>query len=179
MRGRGILPATSIVTIFDSPNPKFSDALAAGVIDIPSGKIWYVERGKGVEFDGKATRTTAIEEIDKKTLIVIDSTGQDPSSFRKIYEAAWVKDYGTSGLQFAGVVGGGPKNTGMFDAFVNLKNKAHETGAGYLLVREGGGWFADLNGKSYDDQPYDFNSKQPVIAAATEKLGRRILELVE
>ncbi len=176
-RGRGKLPVVSIITIFDSLKPRYRDALAAGIIDVRDGNVWFAERGKGLVYieNGveKPAHTSGREVLDRKTLVCLDHYGsEDPSRFSKLYPHAWVKDFGAAGFHFAGVA------SGMFDAFVNLKNKAHETGSGYLLVKEGGGWFADLDGNPYDHKTYDFNSKEPVISAATEKLGRRILELV-
>ncbi len=177
------LPVVSIVTIFDSLEPRFQDAVAAGIIDIRNGNIWYAERGKGAEFNGKPCRTSGREVLDRKTLVCLDHYGsEDPAKhFSRLYAHAWVKDFGTAGYHFANVAGGKAPTgaTGKFDAFVNLKNKTHESGAGYLLVGEAGGWIADLNGNHLDDKKFDFNEKHPVIAASTEKLGRNILEFVD
>lgn len=169
------LPVVSIVTIFASPVPKFGNAIAAGIIDIRNGNIWYAERGLGAEFNGKPCRTSGKEVLDRKTLVCLDHYGsEDPAkAFGKLYPHAWVKDFGSAGFHFAGV------SSGTFDGFVNLKNKTHESGAGYLLVKESGGWVADLQGNPLDDMLVDFNGKHDVIASSTEKLGRKILRFVD
>jgi len=177
-RGKNILPTTCILTVFDSPIPKFSDALAAGIICLPTGDIWYAERGRGLEFNGKSTRTIGSEELTKNTIVIVDRCINSPYNFSRLDEKAFVRDYGSAGLHFAGV-SGGPRRTGMFDAFVHPSNKTHELGAGYLMLKEAGGWVADFDGQPFDDRRYDFNAMYPVVAAATEKLGRQILGLIE
>ncbi|HLD41838.1 MAG TPA: inositol monophosphatase family protein [archaeon] len=177
------LPVVSIVTIFDGLEPRFQDAVAAGIIDIRNGNVWYAERGKGAQFNGILCETSGREVLDRKTLVCLDHYGsEDPAKhFARLYAHAWVKDFGTAGYHFANVAGGKAPigTTGKFDAFLNLKNKSHESGAGYLLVKEAGGWVADLQGNPIDEREFDFNEKHPVIAAATEILGRKTLEFVD
>ena len=182
MRGRGILPATTIVQVFDSPKPTYRDTLAAGVMDLRTGKIWYAERGKGVEFDDKPANTSGETDVHPKTFVILDGAGKDIMPYRRLYKAAWVRDFGTSGLEFAGLVGGGENNSSMFDAFVHPGNKAHEIPAGFLFLKEAGGFLACMDSgqpQPFDDIVYDFNSKHKIVAAATAELGRKVIELID
>jgi len=80
-----------------------------------------------------------------------------------------VKDFGSSALHLAGVA------SGLFDGFVNLRHKAHELAAGYLLIREAGGLLTELSGRALDDLPYDFDATLGVVAAGSEPLWRALL----
>ena len=73
-------------------------------------------------------------------------------------------------LHLAGVA------SGIFDAFVNLRHKAHELGAGYALIKEAGGTLLDTAGRPLDEEPYDFDARRGIVAAGTDEMAARILE---
>ncbi len=175
-RGREILPHCTIITIFDSITPCFEDALVAGIIEHNSKNIWLAIRGKGVYLNGIKVKNSGKKVLDKRTLIIIDhmATENDIKKLLNIYPpASWLKDFGSAGLHLAGI------SSGIFDGYISSKNKAHELGAGYLLVKEGGGVIVDFEGKPLDNLKYDFNSHYEVLAAATIELKEEILKKIK
>jgi len=170
-RGRGLLPHCTIVTLFDSPEPTFGDALVAGVIEHNTGRLWHAARSTGCFLDGAPVQTSGRKNLDRRAVVTVDHYGSSDeiARFRKIYPAAWVKDYGTSALHLAGVA------SGLFDAYLGSAQKAHELGAGHLLIREAGGVLTDWNGDILDDIPYDFDARYPTAAAASRELSEKLL----
>ncbi len=182
---RGLAPSTSIVAVFDSPRePRYSDLVAAGIVEINSGKLWYAESGKGVTLDGKHVKCSGRTDFSGKepARIGFDHYAligtNEHVDLNGLSRVAWVKDYATSGGHYASLVGGKPDGTGSFDGWVNLRQKEHELGAGYLFVKEGGGWIAELdkdNPMALDSSAYDFNGKRRIVAAGTEQMGMAII----
>ncbi|MFH1182560.1 MAG: inositol monophosphatase family protein [Candidatus Woesearchaeota archaeon] len=174
-RGRGILPYCTVITIFDSIELKFENAIAAGIIEHNSGRIWLASRGNGCCLDGAKVTTSGRTSLDRRALVIIDHyMGADNiRSLEAIYPSSWVKDFGSAAFHLAGV------SSGLFDAYISPCQKAHELGAGYLLIKEAGGYLADWNGKPLDKLQYDFNAKYQIAAAATEKLGRQLLSKLQ
>jgi myo-inositol-1(or 4)-monophosphatase len=170
-RGRGILPFCTVVAIFDSTEPSFQDVLVAGVIEHNSGRLWHAERNKGCYLNDVRINTSGRKILDRRTLVIIDHyiSGKDVSKFLDIYPESWVKDFGSAAFHLAGV------SSGLFDAYLSPSQKAHELGAGYLLIKEAGGFLSDLEGKSLDKAKYNFDSKYPIVAASTEELGKVLL----
>jgi myo-inositol-1(or 4)-monophosphatase len=170
-RGRSILPHCTVVTIFDSVEPTFNDAVVAGVIEHNSDTIWNAIKGGGCFMNDQGVKTSGKEILDKKTKIAIDCYmgGNDISRLSDIFSDSWVSDFSTAALHLAGV------GSGIFDAYISPKQKAHELGAGYLLIKEAGGYLTDWDGKCLGKTSYDFDSKYPVIAASTKELGKIIL----
>jgi len=170
-RGRGILPYCTVVSIFDSLEPKFEDALVAGVIEHNSGKLWHAVKNNGCYLNNNKVNTSGRKIFDRKTLVIIDhyACGKNISKFLKFYSESWVKDFGSAAFHLAGL------SSGLFDAYLNPSQKAHELGAGYLLIKEAGGSLIDFNGNSLDGVRYDFNRKYSIIAASTQKLGKILL----
>ncbi len=170
-RGRGVLPYCTVVTLFDSPEPNFEDVLISGVIEHNSKKLWHAVRNKGCYLNGSRVNTSGRKKLDRRTLVVIDHyiNRGDISKFLKVYPESWVKDFGCAGFHLAGV------SSGLFDAYLSPANKAHELGAGYLLVKEAGGFLTDLNGNGLDKIRYNFDAKYPIVAASTKELGKVLL----
>ena len=171
-RGRGLLPHCTVITIFNSPEPIFADALVAGVIEHNSGQLWHAVRDGGCFLDGTAVTASGRTSLDRRTLLIIDHyiSGGAIDRFAPLYDTAWIKDFGASALHLAGV------GSGLFDAFLSPAQKSHELGAGYLLVREAEGVLTDWDGASLDDSPFDFDRQTPILAAATRDLSDALLK---
>ncbi|MEI6386646.1 MAG: inositol monophosphatase family protein [Spirochaetota bacterium] len=179
-RARELLPWCSVVTIFKGRNPRFRDAVAAGIIEHRSGTIWAVSssgasierRADGVE---KSLRTSRKAGLDRRTLVAFDhySARGGVSRFSRLHEQCWVKDFGSSALHLALVA------AGRIEAFVNPVHKGHELGAGYLLVTSAGGTVETLDGGELGDLPFDFNATYPVLVAASEDLSKAIRETIQ
>ena len=170
-RGRGILPYCTVVTIFDSPEPDFENTLVTGILEHNSKKLWHAVRDRGCYLNDSRVNTSGRKTLDRRTLVIIDHyiSGGDVSKFLKVYPESWVKDFGSAAFHLAGV------SSGLFDAYLSPSQKAHELGAGYLLVKEAGGFLTDWNGNRLDRTRYDFNAKYPIVAASTQELGKILL----
>lgn len=176
-RSEGVMPYTTIIFVYDSPQPLFRNALVAVMQEHTSGHTWLAVRGEGCYFKKKEWQefqrcyTSGEQNLTRKTAVRLDLYAMREQSdvIGAIVEAAWVKDAGSSGYHLAAV------SNGCIDAFVNSACKGHEFGAGYLLIKEGRGFVVDSKGQPYDAKPFDFDGKYDFVCAATEQLGRAIL----
>lgn len=176
-RGRDLLPYCTVVAVFEGAHPKYKDVLAAGIVEHRSGKLWLAERGKGmvVRSPGAgeaAAYASSRRALDRRSLVVVDqySAKERIGELSRLTSLAWLKDFGSSALHLAGVA------SGIFDAFVNLRHKAHELGAGYLLIKEAGGTIVDVDGRPLDDASYEFEDLKGIVAAGTTEMADCILE---
>ena len=175
IRGRGILPCCTVVGVLEAAVPRFRDIVAAGILEHTTGTVWYAERSHGCSTsDGRAVHCAGTTTVNRRTLVVIDHYGSRGSVGRlsQLHEAAWIKDFGASGFHLAGVA------AGRFDAFVNAGQKGHELAAGYLLVREAGGYVCDFDGRELEDREYVFGATYDIVAACTGWLARAILPMI-
>lgn len=170
-RGRELLPHCTIVTIFDSVTPNFENALISGIIEHISGNIWHAIRNNGCFLNDKRVHTSKREKLDKRTLVIIDhyASHKNIDKLLNIYMKSWIKDFGSAAFHLAGI------SSGLFDAYISYSQKAHELGAGYLLIKEAGGFLQDICGDALDKVKYEFDKKYRIVAASTEKLGKNLL----
>lgn len=170
-RGRTLLPHCTVVTMFDSPDPTFGDALFAGVIEHRSGAVWHAVRDGGCHFNGVKTRTSAKTDLERDILVIVDhyASRSDVCKLKRMYDLCWVKDFGSAALHLSGV------SSGLFDAYVSFSQKAHELGAGYLLVKEAGGCVRSIGNGPLEERAYDFDARYVILAAATEALCDMLL----
>lgn len=169
-RGRSILPFCTIITIFDSIKPNFEDSLVTGIIEHNSGRLWHAVRGQGCYLNGIKVTNSGKKTLDKRTLITVNHYGERYIfEFIKIFQKAWIKDFGSAGIHLAGI------SSGIFDAFISTSQKGHELGAGYLLIKESKGFLSDVKGCTFDKKIYDFNANYQIIAASTKELGGILL----
>lgn len=170
---RGIPFFATVVAIYDSIEPKFADALVAGIMEHNSRNIWLAERGKGCRLNGRPCYVSKTTQVGKKTtLIVTDMYQSKLEHFVELNENSWMKDFGCAAYHLAGVA------SGTFDGFVNLGQKAHELGGGFLLIKEAGGSVLSLDGKHIDGLEYKFDDKYNIVAA-NEVLAREILKYIK
>jgi myo-inositol-1(or 4)-monophosphatase len=106
--------------------------------------------------------------------VVVDhyAAAADVVRLEALYPVAWVKDFGSAALHLAGV------SSGMFDAYVNPRQKSHEIVAGYLLINEAGGVVSDFSGNAIDGRPFDFDATYDLIAAANDSISESIRALI-
>ncbi len=181
-RGNGVLPYATIVVVYDKPNPRFQDAVVAALYEHTTKQTWLAIRGQGCFFKNEKDKefvpckTSGMEKIELyQTGIRVDlyAMREAMDAVEKLNRVAWLKDAGSSGYHFAAVANGST------DAFVNSGCKGHEFGAGYLLVKEAGGFVSNWKGEAYDNKPFDFDAKYDLVCAATEKLGKEVLRVIQ
>ncbi len=172
--GRGHLPYCTIMTVLEGTEPTYDDALLAGIVSHNSKHVYFATRNEGVLRDDVQVSTSGARTPRRKGLVLVDhlmGSIENQGLMEKLmghYGKFWFKDIGCAGISFALVASGGA------DAYVNIGQKGHELGAGYLMVREAGGEVLGINGPIGGDS-YDFEGKRPIVAAATPELAREIV----
>ena len=173
-RGEGILPYCTVIAILEGIAPSFSDAVAAGIVEHRSGTLWLAQRGGGTTVNGIPTHASGRHILDRRTLVAVDhyASESDMPRLDAIHQAAWVKDFGSSGLHLAGV------SSGIFDGYVTTRQKGHEIAAGYLLILEAGGCVTDFSGEPFRDCVYDFSAVYETMACGNEDLADSMRKLL-
>ncbi len=173
-RGGSLLPFCTAVAVLRGGAPRFSDVLAAGVVEHRSGRTWIAERGAGSWADGARVRASEKERADREALVILDhyGSGAGVGDLTPIHPRTWVKDFGSSAFHFAGVA------EGMFDAFVTTGQKGHELAAGWLLVTEAGGTVTDFAGSALGDREFLFSARYRIVASGTQGLGQELRRLI-
>ena len=173
-RGEGALPYCTVIAILNGAKPRFRDAVAAGIIEHRTRNTWTAERGAGAFLNGTQVHVSKRSLLDRQTLVVVDhyAAAADVVRLEALYPAAWVKDFGSAALHLAGV------SSGMFDAYVNPRQKSHEIVAGYLLINEAGGVVSDFSGNAIDGRPFEFDATYDLIAAANNSISESIRVLI-
>lgn len=187
VRGNDVLPYCTVAALYDQANPSYKDVLAAAIVEHPTRTVWEAMRGRGVrmgEYDrlapkekyvgARTVRTSGKKDLDRATAVGIElyNSPAAAAQLAAIFDQSWVRNFCSSALHLAGL------SSGMFDAWINPTHQAHELGAGYLLVKEAGGFISDFSGRALDGRRYIFTEKLPIIAAATPELGNILLRRI-
>ncbi len=177
---RNFLPHSTIVTIYDTPNPqKIGDAVFTGLYDHENDRTWFTSRGWEVilQKSGKGTqvKTSGVKSLDKDTSGMVDhgpcTNLEDFFRFTQLYQRAWITNISSAGVHLASVSSGSFSGT---DFYVCWKQKPEELVSGILLVENAGGIVTDFEGNPLREKPYDFNARYETIAAATPELAEEI-----
>jgi fructose-1,6-bisphosphatase/inositol monophosphatase family enzyme len=174
-RSRFVFPSCAIFTIFDNVKPKFQDALVTAVFEHNSGNLWYAVRDKGCYFNDKRVYVSETTELGKDTFVIVDKgpcpTPEFSMRLFNLEQKCWPKNVSSAGIHMAGVASG---LTNGWDAFVGLIQKPEELASGYLLIKEAGGCVMTTEGKSIDNELFDWNSTYEIITSSTKSLGEAI-----
>lgn len=178
-RAPDLLPWCTVITILKGEQPRFSDVVACGILEHRLGIAWTAAKGEGIEtadVNGSVKLTPRVIDppTDKRTLVLFDhyAAGAETARYAKLYEKYWVKDFGSSAFHLALVA------AGFAEVYVNIAHKAHELGAGYLLVKESGGAVVDFSGRDLGEKRFDFNARYGIVAARSASLTSAILRQV-
>lgn len=181
------LPYAACVTVLGkSEEASFSDVIAAAVVDLRSGDLWSATvgaAGVGTALNGRPlyaydTYHQGQERrklrLDLGSQIVIGEMYY-PGNREKLARAfagekGYLRSFGSAAYEMALVA------SGTAAAFVCDRQKQHELGAGYALVKEAGGVAVDFDGHDLGPRTYDFKTQTPVILAANQIIADQILE---
>ena len=176
-RARDLLPWCTVITILEGERPRFSDVVACGILEHRLGIAWKAAKGEGIENSDpngsvKLTPRVIDPPTDKRTLVLFDhyAAGADTSRYATLHGKYWVKDFGSSAFHLALVA------AGFAEAYVNIAHKAHELGAGYLLVKESGGNVVDFSGHDLGESRFDFIARYGIVASRSASLTSAILK---
>lgn len=180
LRGNTIgLPHSTVVTVFGrTRNVRFSDVIAAGVIDLRSGDRWLaVRRDDGTletDINGIRARTADVSKLDLGKMVVIVEMyyNEDRERFARAFrnDRGWLANPHSAAYEQALV------SSGQAVAYICGRQKCDVLGAGYALVKGAGGVVVDFEGRDIGDQPYEFKNQVPVILAANKAIADQILE---
>lgn len=171
------LPYSCCVTIFrKKQNACFSDIIAAGVCDYRSNDRWLAlkaEESFVTFFQDRELRTDQTLELDIRNGILFAEMyyPENRELICKAFsgEKGWIRNPGSAAYEMAMVA------NGTVQAFICDRQKLHELGVGYALVKGSGGVAVDFSGQDLVAYPYVFNSQLPVILAANQKIAYDLL----
>ncbi len=179
-RGRTLgLPYASCITVLaKKEGATFNDIIAAGVIDLRSGDAWLAEK-QGDRHVTTVNNHPAVpvgaQALDLGKMIVIGEFYY-PENREKLARAfsgmkGWLRNPGSAAYEMALVA------SGQAAAYVCDRQKQHELGAAYALVKGAGGSATDWDGRDLGERPYLFSAQTPVLLCA-KPLANDVLALL-
>jgi len=169
----GIFPSSIVITAFEhSPQLRFKDSLFGAVFDLKTSDLWYARKGKSCFFNRRRTKTSETDNLGERVYSLIDHgpcpKKEELERFVGIYENTWPHNVSSAGIHLAMIA------SGHADVYVSPRQKSHELGAGYRLIKEAGGVVIDFNGNPLGQQEFDFNKTYEIIAAGTQELAEKV-----
>jgi len=176
--------AVVTVTIDQSSKPSFYDIVAANVLDLrrtPSNDHWEAFYGsllyRMTTFRGKPCKTHPATKLDLGSMIVIGEMYYPENRARLVRafegEKGWLRSPGSAAYEMALVA------SGNIAAFICDRQKNHELGAAYALVKGAGGVAVDFDGNDLGPRTYDFTKQTPVVLAANEHIAEDVLKRLQ
>lgn len=177
------LPYSSCITVLRCNVGKlatFADVTAAGVIDLRSGDRWIAFKDEQNQYhttlNGKITSTRKVERLDIGSMIVIGEMyyPQNRELLAGIFsgEKGWLRNPGSAAYEMALV------SSGQVVLYICDRQKQHELGAAYALVKGAGGIAIDFEGKDLGSHVCDFKTQMPVILAANQKIADQMVQRI-
>jgi len=175
------LPFSMAITVLEKiENATFNDVIASGVIDFRNGDLWTSAKEDHVRafscINTQNCQPCRAEKLDLGKMIVVGEFYY-PENREKLVKAfsgqkGWLRNPGSAAYEMALVA------SGQVAAFICDRQKQHELGAAYRLVKEAGGVVVDFDGKDIGSRAFLFNFQTPVILAGNQNLAAQILELL-
>lgn len=174
------LPYSACITVL-SRQPEggaaFNDVLAAGVIDLRGGDLWSASWHNGeyrTYFNGRRTRTQDVRDLDLGRMIVVGEMYY-PENRDKLAKAfagtkGWLRNPGSAAYEMALIA------SGTAAAYICDRQKQHELGAAFALVKGAGGVALTSGKQDLGQVPYDFRTQTPVVLAANEHIANQLFE---
>lgn len=174
------LPFSSCITVLSHKcDASFSDVVAAGVIDLRLGDVWSAHRennGYVSCMNGEKAVTARSEKLDLTQMVVIGEFYY-PENRDRLCKAfagkkGWLRNPGSAAYEMALIA------SGQAVAYICDRQKQHELGAAYALVKGAGGVAVDFDGKDLGSRMYDFKMQTPVVLAANQRIADEIVQLI-
>lgn len=179
-------PVTAVATVLNKKaGATFADITDAAVLDLrgPLRDSWtatwhskesrYSTRVRSGKYRAFGS-TMDVGKLDLGRMNVIGEMYY-PENREKLFRAfagekGWLRSPGSAAYEMASVA------SGQAVAFICDRQKQHELGAGYALVKGAGGVVLDWDGKHLNGRPYDFKTQIPCILAANWQIAEQLLE---
>lgn len=189
---RDALPYSLCVTVLRTNcYPKFKDVVVAAVMDLRTGDLWSAS----TVLDGERP-VTGLAYFNRQSLWRYDTyhQGQERQELRldlgsqliigemyypenreklcRIFaeEKGYLRSFGSAAFEMALVA------SGTAAAYICDRQKNHELGAAYALVKGAGGVAVDFDGNDLGERTYRFDEQTPVVLAANRGIAEEILE---
>lgn len=149
---------------------RLRDVELAYVINLANGDEFWAESGGGTFRNGVKTRT---QEDEVFRLVAFDAhvPGRElPLIMPLLYEARKVRCFGSTALALAYLSSGGAS----IFAVPSL-SRSFDFAAGWLLVREAGGIFTDIEGKDLSDVEFGLKHIATILASGNAGLHEKAL----
>ena len=169
---REILPYTTTIAVFDALKPSYRDVLIGATLEHHSNAVWYAVRGRGCFLGSPKHRCRVGKrtKLGSNSFCVIDSSHyENLGVFKRVFRKGHVRDFGSTALHYALLA------EGVIDAYLDVYNHQEELPAGYLLIKEAGGFVTDLKGRDLAGLKYDFNKRIKLACTSTRGLLNEIL----
>ncbi len=170
---RGYPACSSAIAIAEGPS--LSDLVAAGVVNLITGDLYYAEKGLGAYLNGERTRPRGTNKIEDAFMAFeLNIRGQISGYVSRVAEliekARHVRLIGSDALEICFVA------SGASDAFVDLRGflRAPDFAASVLILKEAGGVVTDADGEELNCK-LDPKARSTIIAACTPELHEDIL----
>lgn len=146
----------------------------AYVINLLTGDEFWAERGKGAFFNGERIYS---QTDDFFYLVAYEAQlpkRDIPQIIKLLSAARRTRCLGATALDLAHVA------YGSISVFISpAPSRSFDFAGGWLLVRESGGVFTDLNGDSIDDTPIGIQKSVPLLASGNKSLHEKALKLLQ
>ena len=152
---------------------KIGGVSLAYIMNLLTGDEFWAEKGKGAFFNGERIYT---QKDDTIYLIAYEaqSPKNDIPKIMKLLGEAWrTRCLGAMAMDIAYLA------YGAASVFVTPSpSRSFDFAGGYLLVKEAGGIFTDINGNSIDDTELGLNRSAPLLASGNMQLHEKALKLL-
>lgn len=159
------------IAVADSNN--IGSISLAYIINLLTGDEFWAEKGKGAFFNGERIYT---QKNDIFYLIAYEAQNpkNDIPKIVKLLGASWrTRCWGAMALDISYVA------YGAVSVFITPSpSRSFDFASGYLLVKEAGGVFTDINGNSIDSVEIGLKRGAPLLASGNMQLHEKALELL-
>ncbi|HET6515061.1 MAG TPA: inositol monophosphatase family protein [Thermodesulfovibrionales bacterium] len=147
--------------------------VAASVVNLITGDEFLAEKGRGAFLNGERISTQKDEEF-RLVAYEAQAPAQDiPKIMPLLARSHKTRCLGATALDLAYLA------RGSVSVFVSsFLSRSFDFGGGWLLVREAGGIFTDLDGKAVDAIVLDLKKSSPLLVSGNERLHDKALRLL-
>jgi len=183
----GLSHAACVTVLKNNGKPsRFYDIIAGGIVELRTGDIWtatmpIIERSKKkkqfhVTVNNKPFKTQAQTTLDLRTMTVFASM-RNQADRERILRAfgnscGMIRTHGSVASEIAYVA------SGQAAACISSGQSHYSQGAGFALLKGGGGVIVDFTGRKIEHDLFDLKQRTPVIFAANQSIADQILELL-
>ncbi len=146
----------------------------AYVINLLTGDEFYAEKTKGAYLNGIPVKTQQDEKISVVAYEAQTPARDIPVIMPLLQAARRTRCLGATALDLCLVA------TGSVSIFVTpAPSRSFDFAAGWLIVKEAGGIFTDIEDKPVDDIPLGLQKSTTLLVSGNRELHRRALELIK